>query len=334
MRQAIRYECVPNPFHLKLMDASGVATDSHDNIFYTTRTVSGTGAPVMMLDSKGGFVRGIGGNLLKNAHGIAVDREDNILVADPMSNCIFKFAQTGELLMTFGEPNAPLSTTCVNYDFNTIKQAAGPFGHPSKVAVSRQGDILVADGYGNAAIHRFKADGTYVKSFGAAGYNPGEFHIPHGIGVDQDNDDIYVADRENSRVQVFDADGQVKAIWKDIWRPTDIVIRDGIVYVAELGDMVYLDNVLYEPGSPEHRHHSQVRLFDTGGNELAQIGTADCGAAGSFFSAHGLCLDSAGNLYVGEVNFPREDLWISYPEGRGVSSKMHKALQKFEKKGQ
>lgn len=327
--QGIVYQHAANPFRLKLLDVSGIAVNSKEQLVFTTRTTPGRAAPVMVLDRDGNFIQGFGGQVLRNAHGICIDAEDNIYVVDPMRNCVFKFSPDGEVLSTLGEPDAPLSTSCVNYDFNTIRQAGPPFAHPAKIASGSNGDIFVVDGYGNSRIHRFAADGRLIKSWGQPGSGPGEFHIPHGIGVDPANNDVYVADRENFRIQIFDCEGNLKSIWNDIWRPTDIVVQNDRVYVGELGDMVFLDNVLFEPGGPQHKHHSRVRIFDKTGRVLAEIGTADSGAPGSFYSVHALCVDRQKNLYVGEVNFPREDLWVSYPEGAGVSASMHKALQKF-----
>ena len=329
MGHTISYQSVPNPFRLKLLDVSGIAVNSKDQIYFTTRATPGKAAPVMVLDQDGAFIQGFGGEYLRNAHGICIDADDNVLVVDPMRNCVFKFSPDGNLLGTIGEPDTPLSTSCVNYDFNTILRSGPPFAHPSKISLSSCGDIFVVDGYGNSRVHHFSPDGRLIKSWGQPGSGPSEFNIPHGIGIDRSNDDVYVADRENFRIQIFDRDGKLKSIWNDIWRPTDIVVQDDWVFVGELGDMVFLDNVLFEPGRPQHKHHSRVRIFDKTGNVLAEIGTADSGAPGSFFSVHGLCVDRQKNLYVGEVNFPREDLWISYPEGAGVSSSMHKALQKF-----
>lgn len=164
--QNLAYKLVPNPFHLKLLDASGVATDSHDNVYYTTRTMAGTSAGVLVLNSVGEFQYGFGGGgLLKNPHGICVDCDDNVLVSDAMRNCIYKFSKEGQLLMTIGTPDAPTSTGCINYDFNTIKHAAGPFGHPAKLATTTDGEIYVADGYGNCCVHHFSKDGKLIKTW-------------------------------------------------------------------------------------------------------------------------------------------------------------------------
>ena len=327
--KGLSYEVTANPFHVKMRDVAGVAVDSQDNIYYTTRNMSGDPAGVMVHDPEGGYLYGFGGGILRNPHGICVDCDDNVLVTDAIRNCVFKFSKTGELLMTIGTPDAKTSTGCLNYDFKTVKAAGGPFGHPAKIDTTAEGEIYVADGYGNCCVHHFAKDGRLLHSWGNPGSAPGAFNILHGIGVDRETNDVYVCDRENFRVQVFTADGELKAVWNDIWRPTDVAIQNGLVYVSEIGDMIFVDNVLFTPGGSEHKHFSRVRIFDKQGRALEQIGGPDGGAPGSFLAAHGLCLDSRSNLYVAEVSIPWADVWTAYPDGNGMTSQQHNLLQKF-----
>ena len=108
-----------------------------------------------------------------------------------------------------------------------------PFNHPADVAVSSSGDIYVADGYGNSAVHRFSWEGKHLLSWGKPGTGPGEFSTPHGIWVDADSR-VYVADRENSRVQIFDKDGRYLSEWIDLYHPMDIWMDDdGVAYVSD-----------------------------------------------------------------------------------------------------
>jgi DNA-binding beta-propeller fold protein YncE len=333
VEDVLKFEQAPIDFTLsKMPDVAGVAVDSKDNIFYTTRICPGFGTPVIVMDSEGKYMYGFGAGIIKNAHGLCIDNNDDVFVVDAMRNCIFKFSPMGELLATIGEPDRPCDNGCVNYDFRTIKFSNDSFNHPAKIDVTDQGDLYIADGYGNARVHHYSKDGRHIKSWGNPGDASGEFNVVHGIGIDRQNNDVYVCDRENERIQVFDADGGLKAIWGDIWRPTDICVRRDYVYVSELGELLYIDNVLFEPGT--RRHHSQCRVFDKHtGKELARIGSADGGAKGSFFTAHGLCLNSKDELLVSEVFIPYADIWIAYPEGVGMSSKSHPCLQKFRRVG-
>ena len=319
---------VPMNFSIKKMpDVAGVAVDSKDNIYYTTRISGSLNTPVMVLSPEGQYLRSFGTGMLKNAHGIAIDPEDNVYLVDAMRNCVFKFDTDGNHIGTIGTPDSPIDTGCVNYDYCTIRKSTDSFNHPAKIAIADNGDLFIADGYGNARVHHYAKDGKHIKSWGEPGTAPGQFNIAHGIGIDHENGDVYVCDRENERIQIFSPDGKLKAIMDNIWRPTDVYIRDDNVYVAELGEIMFIDNVLYEPGT--RIHHAQLRVFNRKGEELAQAGTPDSGAPGSFFAAHCLTLNHAGEILVGEVNFPREDLWVAYPEGRGMSSKFHPGLQKF-----
>ncbi|MCL2057366.1 MAG: 6-bladed beta-propeller [Oscillospiraceae bacterium] len=329
MENALNFEYVPMDFTLRKMpDVAGVAVDSADNIFFTTRICPGFGTPVVVMDPDGKYLRGFGAGIVKNAHGLCIDNDDNVFVVDANRNCIFKFSVDGELLGTIGEPDRPCDNGCINYDFRTISFSSDNLNHPSKIDFTDDGGLYVADGYGNARVHHFAKDGTRIKSWGNPGDGPGEFNVVHGIGVDRQNNDVYVCDRENERVQIFDADGNLKAIWDNIWRPTDVCIRGDYVYVAELGELFYIDNVLFEPGT--RHHHSQCRVFDKhSGKELAQIGTADGGAKGSFWTAHGVCLTGKDELLVSEVSIPYGDIWTAYPQGMGMSSKFHPCLQKF-----
>jgi sugar lactone lactonase YvrE len=321
----MEYEFAYMNFTIKKMpDVSGVAVDSEDTIYYTSRAET----PVIVINPEGKYLRGFGTGLTKNAHGICVDKKDRVYVVDGRRNCVFQFDSQGKLLATIGTPDSPLDTGAINYDFRTIRQSTNSFNHPAKIAALDKGDLFIADGYGNARIHHYSEDGKYIKSWGEPGDGPGQFNVVHGVGVDHENGDVYVCDRENERIQIFTYDGVLKTIWNDMWRPTDVCIRGDHVFVAELGEIMFIDNVLYTPGT--RFHHSQARIFNRAGKELTVIGTADSGAPGSFFSAHALTVNHAGDILVGEVNFPREDVWIAYPEGKGMSSKFHPSLQKFK----
>lgn len=320
----MKYVYTPMDFTIKKMpDVSGVAVDSDDTIYYTTRAET----PVIVISPEGKYLRAFGTGMTKNAHGICADKKNRIYVVDGRRNCVFQFDSQGKLLAVIGTPDSPLDTGVINYDYRTIRQSANSFNHPAKIAALDKGDLFIADGYGNARIHHYSENGKFIKSWGEPGEGPGQFNVVHGVGVDNENGDVYVCDRENERIQIFTYDGVLKAVWNDIWRPTDVCIRGDHVFVAELGEIMFIDNVLYMPGT--RFHHSQLRIFNRRGGELAVIGTADSGAPGSFFSAHGLTVNHAGEILAGEVNFPREDVWIAYPEGRGMSGKFHPSLQKF-----
>jgi hypothetical protein len=160
----------------------------------------------------------------------------------------------------------------------------------------------VADGYGNARVHRFSEEGELVASWGAPGSGTGEFNIPHGIFVDR-HGTVYVADRENDRIQRFAPDGTFVDQWTDVRRPdTLFVTDDDLVYVAELG---YIGGMVPGMAQPTPASKaSRITIRDLNGRVLSQIGPDepdDLCAPGHFFGAHGISVDAEGSVYVGEV---------------------------------
>jgi len=215
------YELVEQDYHMKLTNVSGVAIDSQDQAVICCRAET----PIIVFDEDGKYVRSFGKGMMKNAHGICVDTSDNIYVVDSGRHVVFKFSSDGELLMTLGTLDVPSDTGAINGDFKTIKHGAGPFNQPGKAAVRKSnGHIYVTDGYGNARVHHFDSDGSLICSWGEPGYEHGEFHIPHGISLDDDTGEVYICDRENERIQIFDENGKFLRSWDGLFRPCDVSI--------------------------------------------------------------------------------------------------------------
>ena len=173
---------------------------------------------------------------------------------------------------------------------------------PADIAVDPDnGDVYIADGYGNARVHRFSADGELIQSWGEPGTGPGQFYIPHGIAVAADGR-VFVCDRESDRIQIFSPDGEYLSEWTDTQRPTHLVFdAAGTAYVSELW---------WHPGQTSRRHgvtqtpkHGRVSVFDRDGRLLARWGTPEATKPGSFAAPHGLAVDSKGDVYVGEVTW-------------------------------
>jgi DNA-binding beta-propeller fold protein YncE len=206
-------------------------------------------------------------------------------------------------------------------DFRSIRRAAGPFHYPTNVALAADGSLFISDGYGNARIHRFAPDGVHLLSWGEPGSGPGEFRLPHGIAVGPDGT-VVVADRENSRLQFFSPDGQFVEQWTDVARPCQVLVdAGGNVYVAELGFLAAMWPGTSAP-SPDATG-GRVSVFDRDGRLLARWGGGlnPC-APGDFLAPHDLCLDSRGDLYVGEVT------WSAGADQGVVPPDCH-SLQKF-----
>jgi len=237
-----QYTFEPHDYKQVLDNVADVALDSKNNLYALVRG----DIPILVFDAQGKYLRGWGQGLIKGPHGLYIDAHDHVFCVDSANHVVLKFTTEGKLLMTLGTRGVASESGCVQGNFKTVKKGGGPFNVPTKVTTSRTGEIFVSDGYGNARVHRFSADGQWIKSWGEPGTGPGQFNLPHGIAVDDDNN-VYVADRENDRIQIFDLDGNLKKIWNDIYRPSAICIHEGYVYVTELGHRMYVDNVLFEP---------------------------------------------------------------------------------------
>ena len=212
-------------------EATAVAVDSKDRVFVFNRGEH----PVMVFGPDGKFLYSWGEGVFVRAHGISVGADNSIFCTDDHDHTVRKFTPEGKLLLTLGTRGRPSDTGATSMDYRTIKHAGPPFHFPTNCAFSPGGDIYVSDGYGNARIHKFAPDGRLLLSWGEPGNGPGQFHVPHGIAVGRDGT-VYVADRENCRLQLFSGNGLYLTEWTDVVRPCQLTMdAQGFVYVAELG---------------------------------------------------------------------------------------------------
>jgi hypothetical protein len=192
-------------------------------------------APIMKFDPSGKLVRSFGQGMFVTPHSIYVDRDGNLWVTDGQGpdgkdpardgkgHQAFKFSPEGKLLMTLGKAGV-----------------AGPgndeFNAPSSVVVAPNGDIFVGDGHGgttNARIVKFSRDGKFIKTWGTAGAGPGQFNPPHALAMDS-RGRLFVADRANNRLQIFDQEGTFLEEWKQFGRPSGVFIdRNDVIYVGD-----------------------------------------------------------------------------------------------------
>ena len=173
--------------------------------------------PVRLFTADGTPAGSFGGAVIADAHKIAADLRGRLWVVDRDAHEIVGFDLEGRPFAKLGRRHGP----------------GQPFNHPSDIAFGKDGTIAVADGYANGCVHLFGPDLKHRLSFGAVGTGPGEFLTAHGIWIAPDGR-IAVADRENHRVQVFDGEGRLLAIWTGFHRPSDIWGDDeGVLYVSD-----------------------------------------------------------------------------------------------------
>ena len=206
--------------------------------------------------------------------------------AIPDSDVVFlewdaqKYSKDGRLLMTLGNKARPSDSGHrigrdreIFESIASITRAAPPFNLPTGVAVSSTGDVFVSDGYGNARVHRFDPEGKLLFSWGEPGAKPGQFRLPHNIWIDRE-DRVWISDRENNRVQIFNTEGKLLDVWIDLIRPTQVCTdADDTVYISELC--------------------RRISIFSIEGKLLARWGNEDyffLGAFSASFLVYGMAL--------------------------------------------
>jgi hypothetical protein len=297
------------------VEVAGVAADSHDRVYVFNRGAH----PVIVFDRDGRFLTSWGEGVFVRAHGITIGPDDSVYCTDDLDHTVRKFTPDGRLLLTLGTSGRPADTGIDGIDYRTIRRGGPPFHRPTNVALAADGTLYVTDGYGNARVHKFAPDGRHLFSWGEPGAGPGQFNLPHGIALDRDGQ-VYVADRENSRVQVFDGNGRFLTQWTHVARPMQVWIDgEDHVFVAEVG---WRAGLFPWQTAPADAAGARISVLDRDGKLLARWGGEDPCAPGSFYAPHDLCIDSCGDLYVGEV------VW-SAGGNRGLVRADCHALQKF-----
>jgi hypothetical protein len=219
----LQFDSVPNllklPPDMYLGEASGVAVNSKGHIFVYSRggssqgpAFANTASQILEFDAGGQYLREIGKNLYAwaFAHTVRVDKDDNIWATDKGSDMIVKFNPEGRVQMVFGRKQEASEKTEPHERVNPPKPFEdGRFRQPTDVTWDAAGDIFISDGYVNARVAKYNKDGDWVKSWGTKGKGQGQFDLLHTIASDA-QDNIYVGDRNNRRIQVFDNDGNFK----------------------------------------------------------------------------------------------------------------------------
>ena len=271
---------------------AAVDVDSNDHIWVAERCGANSCAgsnlsPILEFDPSGKLLRSFGAGMFVFPHGICVDKEGNVWVTDGdgkdgKGHQVFKFSPDGRVLMTLGKPGVA---------------GDGPeaFNRPSDVIVAPNGDIFVADGHGgdsNARIVKFSKDGKFIKSWGKKGIVPGEFDTPHGLAFDSKGR-LFVADRNNNRIQIFDQEGSFIEQWTQFSRPSGIFI--------DVKDNIYVADSESNSVRPHPGWKRGIRIGNIKDAFVTAFIPDPVETIKGTSAAEGVAADSKGNIYGAEV---------------------------------
>jgi DNA-binding beta-propeller fold protein YncE len=268
---------------------SGVAIDKAGRIWMLTRA----NPPVQVYDAAGKFVRSWGTEAIKTGHGFRLDGDDNVWVTDVVKHVVMQFTPEGKLLKTLGT-------------LGVLGEDRTHLNMPTDMVVTPTGEVFVADGYGNNRIVHFDRDGRFVKAWGKLGTGPGEFSIPHSI-VRDSKGRLYVADRNNVRIQVFDENGKFLDQWPNLLVPWGLCMgHNDEIWVCGSSPMPWIGDQAYLSCPPKDQ---LVMRFSPSGKLLAlwtiPKGTDGQEKPGEVNWLHDMAVDAHGNLFLGDINGKR-----------------------------
>ena len=249
-------------------ECSGVAVDGNDNVWVFNRGPH----PVIQLDRNGKMLQTWGEDLIRSSHGIRVDAQGNVWLVDVKGHVVMKVHPSGRLQMILGARQGTAGS-------NDSKDA---FNQPTGIAFAKNGDFYISDGYVNSRVIKFNAAGEYLTHWGTKGDGDGQFNLVHDVTVDA-HGRVYVADRTNGRVQIFDSNGKFLGKWTDVGAPW------GLQFVAS-------ENAIYMCDGLNNR----VVKLNTDGQILGVLGSYGK-EPGKFDFAHNIAVDSTGAIYVSEI---------------------------------
>jgi len=245
-------------------EVSAAAVDKAGNVYVFHRGEQ----PIRLFSPEGKLLRSFGKGLFTNAHGLRIDPDGNLWAADSGSHIVIKLSPQGRVLLVLGRRNQPAL-------------ARERFDRPTDVAFAANGDIYVADGYGNSRVVKYSKDGDYLLEWGKRGVGESEFNIPHAIITDPAGR-VYVADRENFRIQIFDADGKFIEQWTHVGSPFGL-------------DRTSDDSLFMADGYNDH-----ILKLSPDGKILGSIGRHGR-APGRFDVVHHLAVGPLGAVYAAEI---------------------------------
>jgi streptogramin lyase len=271
------YVAVPESFKLppgaNFGGTSGIAFNSKGNIFVLHRGP----IPVMEFDPDGNFIRGFGDGLFDRPHGLRIDAQDNIWATDVAGHVVYKFNPSGRLEMVLGVRGRPGEW----HEFGHLRL----FNEPNEAVVGPTGDLFVLQGHGKAdsLVLKFDKDGNFLKVLGKKGKGPGEFDLPHSLVFDAQGL-LHIADRNNARIQVIDADGNYIRESKHPGTPCGLFMADDqTIWLA-------------------HGHTGQIMKLDLKGNVIGtMVGAGQGKMLGKYGEAHYIAVSKRGEVFVADT---------------------------------
>ena len=263
------------PVGWTLEETPGVAVDAHEHVFVFHRGKHS----IIEFDKAGNVVRTWGDGVFVRPHGLRFDNEGNLWAADDLGHIVVKMDALGRVRMVLGRKN-------------TKGETNDTFNRPTDLAFTPSGDFYVADGYGNSRVVKFNKEGKFIRAWGKKGSGEGEFNLPHAVAVDNQGR-VYVGDRENHRMQIFDGDGKFLAQWKHVGSPWGIVItEDQSIYMCD-------------------GHNNRILRLNTKGEILGVLG-APGKLPGQLDFSHHMAIGPSGSIYVAEIKNWRVQKFIPH----------------------
>ena len=334
----IPFESIPDPLRLPpdlyFGEATGVAVNSKGHVFVFSRgnttgpAYAASAAQLLEFGPDGKFIREIGKNLYawSFGHAVRVDKDDNIWAIDKGSDMVIRFNPEGRVTMVFGRKQEASDETTgpLKHPVPPLPAEDGRFRQVTDVAFGPEGDIFISDGYINSRIAKADKDGNWIKSWGNRGTNPGEFNTPHNIAADAKGN-VYVADRGNRRIQVFDSEGKfLRIITVDV--PFDENARPAIGNKPDL--KTYQQVQTFVPGAPwtvcitpppnqvlftSDAYPGRVYKLSLDGKVLGVLGQSGKQLK-QFGWIHGIACPSENEIYVAELLNWRVQKLILHPK--------------------
>jgi DNA-binding beta-propeller fold protein YncE len=233
----------------------------------------------MIFDRSGNLADWWGYGIFEDAHAVTIAPNDDVFLVDRAPQIVLKFNEHGKHQFTLGRRGVH-SDTGYTEENRVVTHPGPPFHHPTDLSIGPGGEFYVSDGYRNCRVHKYSKDGELLFSWGEPGTGDGQFQLVHSVWEHKGR--VYVADRQNNRLQVFTPEGKHLETWPGFLQPCKIFVDgEDTMYVAELG--------------------SRITICDLKGNILGRSSGVSSHDPGEFASPHGIWTDSQGDIYVAEV---------------------------------